>query len=139
MLCRKTYSLLEKQIGFLAKKLFNICSKHWSMWCQKQRPSLYILIRIHTNLSVEKPKRHTEISFTYCTLSTSEALAITPKFSLKIFEKDLSIDLDPVPQPPPPISFCLETALPQNQIVQHRHSIIISTSIFKRFFLKKIF
>ena len=83
---------------------------------------------------MEKPKRHTEISFTYCTLSTSEALAITPKFSLKIFEKDLSIDLDPVPQPPPPISFCLETALPQNQIVQQWHSIIISTSIFKRFF-----
>ena len=43
-------------------------------------------------------------------------MAITLKFSLKIFEKDLSIDLDPVSQPPPPISFCLETALPQNQI-----------------------
>ena len=95
--------------------------------------SSHSYICIHTNLSVEKPKRHTEISFTYCTLSTSESLAVTPKFSLKIFEKDLFIDLDPVSQPPPPISFCLETALLQNQIVQHRHSIIIST-IFKRFF-----
>jgi len=54
----------------------------------KAGPSLHILIRrIHTNLSVEKPKRHTEISFTYCTLSTTEALA--NGYHTKIFFKNL--------------------------------------------------
>ena len=117
MECRRTYFLLEKQIGFFGKKTVQYMLKKLKHVMSKAEAlSSHSYICIHTNLSVEKPKRHREISFTYCTLSTSEALAVTPKFSLKIFEKDLSIDLDPVSQPPPPISFCLETALPQNQI-----------------------